>query len=89
MNNQWWGIKIEGNCTYSWSLIDLGGEAGGSTGNNIIKGNGSFDLINESQLEIHVQYNEWDHNNVKDIDKYDIKDDDEGSGAKVIFKPFK
>lgn len=80
------GIYIQGG-NYSWAVLDFGGGAGGSQGRNSIRNNG-IDLENESPVEIMAKNNRWSHNNAKDIDKYDILDDDENKGGKVIFEPF-
>jgi len=68
---------------------DFGGGKRGSTGGNIIRNNGKCDFLNESPSEIYAQYNTWTHSTEEEIDRYDIWDDDEGKGGKVIFVPFK
>ena len=87
--------KIENNKSYGmWirpfpSEPDLGGGKKGSPGGNIIRNNGKWDLLNESPSEIYAQHNSWTHSTEEEIDRYDICDDDEGKGGKVIFVPFK
>jgi hypothetical protein len=68
---------------------DFGGGKRGSTGGNIIRNNGKCDFLNESPSEIYAQHNTWTHSTEEEIDRYDIWDDDEGKGGKVIFVPFK
>jgi hypothetical protein len=84
-NNKVYGIRIAPfPCE-----ADFGGGKRGSTGGNIIRNNGKCDFLNESPSEIYAQYNTWTHSTEEEIDRYDIWDDDEGKGGKVIFVPFK
>lgn len=68
---------------------DLGGGKRGSPGNNLIRNNGKWDLLNESPSEIYAKYNTWTHSTEEEIDRFDIADDDEGQGGMVFFVPFK
>ncbi len=86
--------KIEDNKSYGvWIRplpceADFGGGKRGSNGGNIIRNNGKCDFLNESPSEIYAQHNSWTHSTEEEIDRYDIWDDDEGKGGKVIFVPF-
>lgn len=84
-NNDEYGIRIRPYPTEA----DLGGGKRGSPGGNVIRNNGKYDLLNESPSEIYAQNNTWTHSTEEEIDKFDICDDDEGKGGKVIFVPFK
>jgi len=84
-NNKVYGIRIAPfPCE-----ADFGGGKRGSNGGNIIRNNGKCDFLNESPSEIYAQHNSWTHSTEEEIDRYDIWDDDEGKGGKVIFVPFK
>jgi len=84
-NNKEYGVRIMPNPCEA----DFGGGKRGSTGGNIIRNNGKCDFLNESPSEIYAQHNTWTHSTEEEIDRYDIWDDDEGKGGKVIFVPFK
>jgi len=83
-------ISVWGYGPYSWTMIDLGGGPANGKGGNVFshKGDTAWDLINSSKMTVYAKYNKWTHNTANQIDKLDIKDDDEGSGGEVIFQPF-
>lgn len=83
--NREYGIRIS---NYPCEA-DIGGGKRGSPGNNIIRNNGKWDLLNDSPSEIYAKYNTWTHSTEEEIDRFDIADDDEGQGGMVFFVPFK
>jgi len=73
--------------------IDLGGGNLNGPGNNIITGNGNFDLYIDCQsMEnpvLYAKYNVWDHTDAEDIMQYDIRDASDSTGlVSVDFTPF-
>lgn len=70
------------------SWIDLGGGEDSCPGNNVIKGNGNFDLYIETTNALHptlyARYNIWDHTNPDDIMLYDIRDGSDSSGLVTV-----
>ena len=73
--------------------IDLGGGADTCPGNNILSGNGNFDLFIECQSAqfpvLYAKYNVWDHTDAADIIQYDIRDAGDSTGlVSVDFAPF-
>ncbi|MEW6456963.1 MAG: DUF1565 domain-containing protein [Acidobacteriota bacterium] len=84
-NNDDYGIRI----AMFPCNADLGGGGRGSPGENIIRNNRKYDLLNQSPSSIYAKNNWWTHSTEFEIDKSDISDDDEGTGGQVIFLPFK
>jgi hypothetical protein len=73
--------------------IDLGGGADACPGNNVIMGNGNFDLYIETQSAqypvLFARYNVWDHTDPADISFYDIRDSNDSTGLVTVdFTPF-
>jgi hypothetical protein len=69
---------------------DAGGGAGGSVGDNVIKGNTNWDYYNLSTEDAKAENNYWDHNTAAEIDSLDIWDDDEQAVRGMVdFIPFK
>ena len=66
--------------------ISAGG--GQSPGNNVLRGNEPWDLVNLTERPIMARHNTWTHASRADIDRYDIYDNDEDArhGA-VSFEP--
>ncbi len=85
-----WALILLGYSIHPWTMIDLGGGPANGKGGNIFshKGSSSWDFINRSKMKVYAKFNKWTHNNANQIDRYDIKDDDEGEGGEVIFQPF-
>jgi len=74
-------------------FIDLGGGQDNCVGNNIIQGNGNYNLYveatNDNYPVIYARYNVWDHTDPGDIMLYDIRDGNDSTGiATVDFTPF-
>jgi hypothetical protein len=72
--------------------IDLGGGEDDCPGNNVITGNGDYDLNIECQNEQHpvlyARYNVWDHSDSAGIAQYDIRDANDSTGlVSVEFTP--
>jgi hypothetical protein len=88
------GCSINENTEYGvscWSGAnpDIGGGAGGSPGQNTIRGNTLWDLYNATPNVIMAEQNRWDHTITSDIDTYDIYDNDENAAyGAVDFYPF-
>ena len=83
-NNQGAGIRIQ-------NFADIGGGPFDSPGNNILQGNGNYDLLIESTLDslIYAKHNLWDHIIENEISQFDIYDkNDDTTLALVIFTPF-
>jgi hypothetical protein len=73
--------------------IDLGGGPDNCPGNNIITGNGNYDLYIECQSTqypvLYAKHNVWDHMEAADIMQYDIRDGSDSTGlVSVDFSPF-
>jgi hypothetical protein len=73
--------------------IDLGGGADACPGNNIITGNGNFDLyiecVNTQYPTLFARYNVWDHTDAGEIMQQDIRDAGDSTGlVNVDFMPF-
>jgi hypothetical protein len=73
--------------------IDLGGGAEVCPGNNIITGNGNFDLYIDcagtQNPVLFAKYNVWDHIVASDIMQYDIRDASDSTGLVTVdFTPF-
>jgi hypothetical protein len=73
--------------------IDLGGGNFDGPGNNVITGNGNFDLYIDCQsIEnpvLYAKYNVWDHTDAAEIMQYDIRDASDSTGlVSVDFTPF-
>jgi hypothetical protein len=73
--------------------IDLGGGADTCPGNNVIMGNGNYDLYIEALSEqyptVFARYNVWDHTVPADIAQYDIRDSNDSTGLVTVdFTPF-
>ncbi len=73
--------------------IDLGGGNYNGPGNNVITGNGNFDLyIDCASTQNPVQfakYNVWDHTEAAGIMQYDIRDGSDSTGLVTVdFTPF-
>ncbi len=73
--------------------IDLGGGNFNGPGNNIINGNGNFDLYVDCQsIEnpvLYAKYNVWDHTDASEIRQYDIRDGNDSTGLVTVdFTPF-
>ncbi len=68
--------------------IDLGGGADGCPGNNVIKGNGNFDLYIETTSTqypvLYARNNVWDHTAPADITLYDIRDNSDSTGLLTV-----
>jgi hypothetical protein len=64
--------------------IDLGGGNFNGPGNNIITGNGNFDLYIDCQSTgnpvLYAKYNVWDHTDAAEIMQYDIRDGSDSTG---------
>lgn len=64
--------------------IDLGGGNFEGPGNNVITGNGNFDLYIECTSTQHpvlyARYNVWDHTDAAEIMQYDIRDASDSTG---------
>lgn len=64
--------------------IDLGGGNFNGPGNNIITGNGNFDLYIDCQSTgnpvLYAKYNVWDHTDAAEIMQYDIRDASDSTG---------
>jgi hypothetical protein len=74
------------------SAIDLGGGNDTCPGNNIITGNGNFDLYIKATSSLsptlYARYNVWDHTDPADISQYDIRDATDSTGlVEVDFTP--
>ncbi|MFH1501676.1 MAG: DUF1565 domain-containing protein, partial [Candidatus Eisenbacteria bacterium] len=72
--------------------VDLGGGAQGSTGGNILTGNGNYDLYVEVPVgdaaTVYARHNAWDHATEGEIDASDVYDaSDDGSVSDVDFMP--
>jgi hypothetical protein len=73
--------------------IDLGGGVDTCPGNNIITGNGNYDLYIECQSAqhptLHARYNVWEHTSSSDISQYDIRDASDSTGLVTVdFTPW-
>jgi len=74
-------------------FIDLGGGLDTCVGNNIIQGNGNYNLYmkatNPTCPVIYARYNVWDHTDADDIMLYDIWDGNDSTGIITVdFMPF-
>jgi hypothetical protein len=72
--------------------IDLGGGNFNGAGNNIITGNGNFDLYIDCQSTgnpvLYAKYNVWDHTDAAEIMQYDIRDGSDSTGLVTVdFSP--
>jgi hypothetical protein len=73
--------------------IDLGGGADTCPGNNVLMGNGNYDLYIGCQSSqyptLYARYNVWDHTDPSDIMQYDIRDGSDSTGlVTVVFTPW-
>ncbi|MBN1425081.1 DUF1565 domain-containing protein [Candidatus Fermentibacteria bacterium] len=81
------GIRVE------FPRIDLGGGEFDCPGNNIIMGNGNYDLLIEAisgqYPVLFAKYNIWDHADSAEIATYDIYDGSDAEGLLLVdFMPF-
>jgi len=83
-NNELYGI-----CCGNGAHPDIGGGVWESPGDNCIRGNGEWDLYNETSWSLFARQNLWDHFTASEIDSQDIYDDDESWSGEVYFVPFK
>jgi len=73
--------------------IDLGGGNFDGPGNNVITGNGNFDLyidcMSAQNPVMFAKYNVWDHTDASEIRQYDIWDGSDSTGLVTVdFTPF-
>ncbi len=73
--------------------IDLGGGVDTCPGNNVLMGNGNYDLFIECQSTqyptLYARNNVWDHTSPADIIQYDIRDASDSTGlVNVDFTPW-